>query len=51
MHLLHTKFRMGSLKYITQTIPVALPEQQRRRVVMVGYIDRQTVTASTHRYY
>ena len=51
MHMLHTKFRMGSATYKPKTIPVALPEQQRRFVVMVGYIDRQTVTASTRSYY
>ena len=28
--------------YIPKTIPVALPEQQRHCVVMVGYIDRQS---------
>ena len=50
MHVLHTKFRMRSVTYIQKTIPVALPEQQRRCVVMVGYIGKQTVTASTHSY-
>ena len=42
---------MGSVTYIPETIPVALPEQQGRCVGMVGYIDRQTVTASTRSYY
>ena len=42
---------MGSVTCIPKIIPVVLPEQQRRCVVMVGYIDRQTVTASTHSYY
>ena len=36
----YAKFRMGSVTYISKTIPVALPEQQRRCVVMVGYTDR-----------
>ena len=30
---------MGSVTYILKTIPVALPEQQRRCVVMVRYIN------------
>ena len=49
--MLHTKFRMRSVTYIQKTIPVALPEQQRRCVVMVGYIERQTVTAGTRSFY
>ena len=49
--LLHAKFRMGSVTNISKTIPEALPEQQRRCVLMVGYIDMQTVTASTDSYY
>ena len=38
--LLHPKFGMGSVTYIPKTSPVALPKQQRRCVVMVGYIDK-----------
>ena len=38
--LLHTKLRMGSVTSIPKTIPVALPEQHRRCVVMVGYIEK-----------
>ena len=51
MHMLHTKFRMGSATYKPKTIPVALPEEHRRCVVIFGYIDRQTTTANTHRYF
>ena len=40
MHLLNTKIRMGSVTYIPETIPVALPEQHSRCVVMVGYIEK-----------
>ena len=37
--LLHTKLKIW-IGNIPKTIPVALPEQQRRCVVMVGYIEK-----------
>ena len=45
------KFGMISVTYIPKPIPVALPKLQRRCMVMVGYIERQTVTANTHIFY
>ena len=44
---IHTKFRMRSATTYQKSIPAEMPEEQRRCVMVVGYINRQTVAATT----